>query len=49
MFRPDITLDTLNGWSEGTLMQVPNSLFFQRGLRRWPNTPADDNAVQGDG
>ena len=43
------TMQEIGGPSEGTLMQVPNSLFFQRGLRRWPNTPADDNAVQGDG
>ncbi len=43
------TMQEIGGPSEGTLMQVPNSLFFQRGLRRWPNTPADDTAVQGDG
>ena len=43
------TMQEIGGPPEGTLMQVPNSLFFQRGLRRWPNTPADDNAVQGDG
>ena len=43
------TMQEIGGPDEGTLMQIPNSLFFQRGLRRWPNTPADDNAVQGDG
>ena len=43
------TMQEIGGPSEGTLMQVPNSLFFQRSVRRWPNTPADDNAVQGDG
>ena len=29
------TLQEIGGPVEGTLMQIPNSLFFQRGLRRW--------------
>ena len=31
MFRPDITLDTLNGWSEGTLMQPLGIAFTEIG------------------
>ena len=30
------TLQEIGGPVEGALMQIPNSLFFQRGLRRWP-------------
>ena len=31
MFRPDITLDTLNAWSEGTLMQPLGIAFTEIG------------------
>ena len=31
MFRPDITLDILNGWSEGTLMQPLGIAFTEIG------------------
>ncbi len=42
------TMQEIGGPAEGTLMQIPNSLFFQRGLRRWPSTHGDP-AIQGDG
>ena len=43
------TLQEIGGPAEGTLMQIPNSLFFQRGLRRWPSTAAQAHVIQGDG
>ena len=43
------TLHEVGGPAEGTLMQIPNSLFFQRGLRRWPSTAAQAHVIQGDG
>ncbi|MCL7713282.1 mechanosensitive ion channel domain-containing protein [Stenotrophomonas mori] len=43
------TLQEIDGPAEGTLMQIPNSLFFQRGLRRWPLGAALPGQVQGDG
>lgn len=43
------TLQEIGGPSEGTLMQIPNSLFFQRGLRRWRHGEATAHAIQGDG
>ena len=43
------TLQEIGGPAEGTLMQIPNSLFFQRGLRRWPATAAQAHVIQGDG
>ena len=33
----------------GSVLQIPNSLFFQRGLRRWPSTAAQAHVIQGDG
>ncbi len=43
------TLQEIGGPAEGTLMQIPNSLFFQRGLRRWPAGAAQAHVIQGDG
>lgn len=44
------TLQEIDGPAEGTLMQIPNSLFFQRGLRRWRgNSTGVQNSTQGDG
>jgi small-conductance mechanosensitive channel len=43
------TLSEIGGPVEGTLMQIPNSLFFQRGLRRWRGTDALPAPIQGDG
>ena len=43
------TLHEVGGPAEGTLMQIPNSLFFQRGLRRWRGGDATPTTVQGDG
>ena len=43
------TLHEVGGPVEGTLMQIPNSLFFQRGLRRWRGGDATPTTVQGDG
>lgn len=43
------TLSEIGGPVEGTLMQIPNSLFFQRGLRRWRGTDALPTPIQGDG
>ncbi|MEN5208201.1 mechanosensitive ion channel family protein [Stenotrophomonas terrae] len=43
------TLHEVGGPSEGTLMQIPNSLFFQRGLRRWRGSDTLPTTVQGDG
>ncbi|AMJ57159.1 MULTISPECIES: mechanosensitive ion channel family protein [Stenotrophomonas] len=43
------TLHEVGGPSEGTLMQIPNSLFFQRGLRRWRGGDALPTSLQGDG
>ena len=43
------TLHEVGGPAEGTLMQIPNSLFFQRGLRRWRGGDAMQTTVQGDG
>ena len=42
-------MQEIGGPNEGTLMQIPNSLFFQRGLRRWPGGHADEGRPQGDG
>ena len=41
------TLQEVGGPAEGTLMQIPNSLFFQRGLRRWRGD-AVHTGMQGD-
>lgn len=43
------TLHEVGGPAEGTLMQIPNSLFFQRGLRRWRAGDATPTTLQGDG
>ncbi|SBV35661.1 MscS Mechanosensitive ion channel [uncultured Stenotrophomonas sp.] len=43
------TMQEIGGPSEDALMQIPNSLFFQRGLRRWPGGRIDGNRLQGDG
>lgn len=43
------TLHEVGGPSEGTLMQIPNSLFFQRGLRRWRGSDTLPTTVLGDG
>ncbi len=43
------TLHEVGGPSEGTLMQIPNSLFFQRGLRRWRGGDGLPTSLQGDG
>lgn len=44
------TLQEIDGPAEGTLMQIPNSLFFQRGIRRWrANSIGMQNLTQGDG
>ena len=31
------TLQETDGQAAGTVLQIPNSLFFQRTLRRWPS------------
>jgi len=43
------TLHEVGGPTEGTLMQIPNSLFFQRGLRRWRGGDSTPGTLQGDG
>ncbi|MCW4453694.1 mechanosensitive ion channel family protein [Flavobacterium sp. MXW15] len=44
------TLQEVGGPVEGTLMQIPNSLFFQRPTRRWRPTHAGSaEIIQGDG
>lgn len=43
------TLQEIGGPAEATLMQIPNSLFFQRGLRRWRGQSANADALEGDG
>lgn len=43
------TLHEVGGPVDGTLMQIPNSLFFQRGLRRWRGGDAMPTTVHGDG
>ncbi|MCD9087451.1 mechanosensitive ion channel family protein [Stenotrophomonas sp. SY1] len=43
------TLHEIGGPAEGTLMQIPNSLFFQRGLRRWRHGDNAQDAIEGDG
>lgn len=43
------TLHEIGGPAEGTLMQIPNSLFFQRGLRRWRPGESAPTTIQGDG
>ena len=43
------TLHEVGGPVDGTLMQIPNSLFFQRGLRRWRGGDSSAISVQGDG
>lgn len=43
------TLQEIGGPAEGTLMQIPNSLFFQRGLRRWRGGDVAQGAIEGDG
>lgn len=43
------TLHEIGGPAEGTLMQIPNSLFFQRGLRRWRGGEAVHGVIEGDG
>ncbi|MGV8961322.1 MAG: mechanosensitive ion channel domain-containing protein [Stenotrophomonas sp.] len=44
------TLQEIGGPAEATFMQIPNSLFFQRGLRRWSaNGGHAHDLIQGDG
>lgn len=43
------TLQEIGGPVEGTLMQIPNSLFFQRGLRRWRDGESVPSVIEGDG
>nr|WP_245626210.1 mechanosensitive ion channel family protein [Stenotrophomonas humi] len=43
------TLHEIGGPAEGTLMQIPNSLFFQRGLRRWRGGEPVHGVIEGDG
>ncbi len=43
------TLQEIGGPAEGTLMQIPNSLFFQRGLRRWRGAEVVPGVIHGDG
>jgi small-conductance mechanosensitive channel len=43
------TLHEIGGPAEGTLMQIPNSLFFQRGLRRWRTGETAPTTIAGDG
>ncbi len=43
------TLQEIGGPVEGTLMQIPNSLFFQRGLRRWRDGESVPRVIEGDG
>ncbi|WP_313255608.1 mechanosensitive ion channel family protein [Stenotrophomonas sp.] len=43
------TLHEIGGPAEGTLMQIPNSLFFQRGLRRWRTGETSPTTIAGDG
>lgn len=43
------TLEESGNEANGTTLQIPNSLFFQRGLRRWPATAAQAHVIQGDG
>lgn len=43
------TMQETGGPAEGALMQIPNSLFFQRGLRRWPGGRPDEGHLLGDG
>ncbi|KQN98565.1 mechanosensitive ion channel protein MscS [Stenotrophomonas sp. Leaf70] len=43
------TMQEIGGPDEGTLMQIPNSLFFQRGLRRWTGGRHDEGRLLGDG
>ncbi|WP_305804665.1 mechanosensitive ion channel family protein [Stenotrophomonas sp. YIM B06876] len=44
------TLQEIDGPADATFMQIPNSLFFQRGLRRWRENGGNAQApVQGDG
>ncbi len=43
------TMQEIGGPAEGTLMQIPHSLFFQRGLRRWTGGRHDEGRLLGDG
>lgn len=43
------TLQETDGGHEGTVLQVPNNMFFQRTVRRWRDPAQAPGGIQGDG
>ncbi len=43
------TLQETGEGHEGTVLQLPNNLFFQRTVRRWRDTSQAPGGIQGDG
>ena len=44
------TMEEISGPGDGNWVQIPNSLFFQRALRRWRPAPVTETtAIEGDG
>ncbi len=43
------TLQENGGGHEGTVLQIPNNMFFQRTVRRWRDPSQAPGGIQGDG
>ncbi len=43
------TLQENSGGHEGTVLQIPNNMFFQRTVRRWRDPSQAPGGIQGDG
>lgn len=43
------TLQETDGHHEGTVLQIPNNMFFQRTVRRWRDPSQAPGGIQGDG
>lgn len=43
------TLQETDGGHEGTVLQIPNNMFFQRTVRRWRDPMQAPGGIQGDG
>jgi small-conductance mechanosensitive channel len=43
------TLQETDGGHEGTVLQIPNNMFFQRTVRRWRDPSQAPGGIQGDG
>ncbi|MNO09860.1 hypothetical protein D3C81_2333510 [compost metagenome] len=43
------TLQETGNGHEGTVLQMPNNMFFQRTVRRWRDPSQAPGGIQGDG